>query len=38
MSTHGRTGLLHLLLGSITEWMIKHSRVPVMVIHPGSGV
>jgi nucleotide-binding universal stress UspA family protein len=37
MSTHGRTGLLHLLLGSITEWMIKHSRVPVMVIHPGPG-
>lgn len=36
MSTHGRSGVQRLLMGSITEWMIKHSPVPVMVIHPKS--
>jgi MFS family permease/nucleotide-binding universal stress UspA family protein len=34
MSTHGRTGLQKLLMGSITEWMIKNSPVPVLVIRP----
>ena len=34
MSTHGRSGLQKLLMGSVTEWMIKHSPVPVMVIRP----
>lgn len=36
MSTHGRSGVRRLLMGSITEWMVKHSPVPVMVIHPKS--
>jgi nucleotide-binding universal stress UspA family protein len=34
MSTHGRSGVQRLLMGSNTEWMIKNSPVPVMVIHP----
>jgi MFS family permease len=36
MSTHGRTGMQKLLMGSVTEWMIKHSPVPVLVIRPVS--
>ena len=36
MSTHGRSGVRRLLMGSITEWMVKHSPMPVMVIHPKS--
>jgi nucleotide-binding universal stress UspA family protein len=36
MSTHGRSGVRRLLMGSITEWMIKNSPIPVMVIHPKS--
>jgi len=34
MSTHGRSGVQRLLLGSITEWTIKHSPLPVMVFYP----
>lgn len=36
MSTHGRTGGKRLLLGSITDWAIKNSPLPVMVFHPKS--
>lgn len=32
MGTHGRTGLLHLLMGSVAEHTIRHSKIPVMVI------
>lgn len=32
MGTHGRTGLTHLLVGSVAEYIIKHAGVPVMVI------
>ncbi len=34
MSTHGRTGLRKMLMGSITEGIVKHSPVPVLVIRP----
>jgi len=34
MSTHGRSGLQKLLMGSVTERVIKNSPVPVMVIRP----
>lgn len=30
--THGRTGLLHLLMGSVTESLLKNSKIPVMVV------
>jgi len=32
MSTHGRTGLDHLLLGSVTEKVIAHAHCPVLAI------
>ena len=32
MGTHGRTGLLHLLVGSVAEHVIRHSNIPVMVV------
>lgn len=31
MSTHGRTGLAHLLLGSVAEKVMRHASCPVMV-------
>lgn len=40
MGTHGRTGLMHLLLGSIAEYVVRHSKIPVMVVpakHSSSG-
>ena len=32
MGTHGRTGLISLLMGSVAEYIIKHSKIPVMVV------
>lgn len=32
MSTHGRTGLDHVLLGSVTEKVIAHAPCPVLAI------
>jgi len=32
MGTHGRSGLSHLLMGSVTENVIRHTNVPVMVV------
>ena len=37
MSTHGRTGLQHFLLGSVTERVVRTAKVPVMTLrlpHP----
>lgn len=34
MSTHGRGGLARLLMGSVTDQVLRRSRVPVMLIHP----
>lgn len=35
-ATHGRTGLKHLLMGSVAEQMVRHARQPVLVVpsHP----
>lgn len=35
-ATHGRTGLKHLLLGSVAEHVVRHARQPVLVVpsHP----
>lgn len=30
--THGRTGIDHLISGSIAEYIIRHSTIPVLVI------
>lgn len=32
MGTHGRTGLARVLLGSVAEYVVRHSRVPVLTI------
>ncbi len=34
MSTHGRTGLSHLFMGSVTEKVVRIARCPVLSIHP----
>ncbi|HKR04900.1 MAG TPA: universal stress protein [Bacteroidia bacterium] len=32
VGTHSRTGLSHLILGSTSEYVVRHSKVPVMVV------
>jgi nucleotide-binding universal stress UspA family protein len=32
MSTHGRSGLAHLTLGSVAERTVRHSQVPVLTV------
>lgn len=32
MGTHGRSGLAHLLLGSVAEYVVRHSSVPVLTV------
>jgi len=32
VSTHGRTGLKHALLGSVTERVVRHAPCPVLVV------
>ena len=34
MSTHGRTGLAHILMGSVTEYVVRNARCPVFSVHP----
>jgi len=34
MATHGRTGLAHVLMGSVAERVVRTSVVPVMTIKP----
>jgi nucleotide-binding universal stress UspA family protein len=34
MSTAGRTGLSHLLIGSVTEKVVRHCTVPVVTLRP----
>ena len=33
LGTHGRTGLAHLLLGSVAEKIVRASPVPVITVH-----
>mgnify|MGYP002781171986 CR=1 FL=1 len=32
--THGRSGLAHLLLGSVAGAVVREAKVPVLVLHP----
>ncbi|MCA9771751.1 MAG: universal stress protein [Myxococcales bacterium] len=32
LATHGRTGLAHLLIGSVAEKVVRASKVPVLVV------
>lgn len=34
LSTHGRTGLAHLFLGSVAERVVRHAPCPVLVVPP----
>ena len=34
IATHGRTGLIHTLLGSVAEKVIRYAKCPVLVITP----
>jgi nucleotide-binding universal stress UspA family protein len=36
MGTHGRTGLRHLLLGSVAEEVTRHAPCPVFTLHIGA--
>ncbi|MEG8946327.1 universal stress protein [Rosettibacter firmus] len=38
IATHGRTGILHTLLGSVAEKVIRYAKCPVLVITPQSKV
>jgi len=32
MGTHGRSGLAHLLLGSVAEYVVRNSKAPVLTV------
>lgn len=34
MGTHGRTGLKHVLVGSVAEKTVRHAPCPVLVVRP----
>ncbi len=34
MATHGRSGIMHMLLGSTTEKVVRHSPCPITTIKP----
>jgi len=34
MSTHGRTGIAHILMGSVAEKVIRYSPIPVLAVKP----
>jgi nucleotide-binding universal stress UspA family protein len=36
MASHGRTGLRHLLFGSVAEQLLRTSPCPVLVVRPGN--
>jgi len=38
MSTHGRTGLKHMLIGSVAERVVRQAPCPVLVVRPESMV
>lgn len=38
ISTHGRTGLSHALLGSTTERVVRHAHCPVLTVRRHSGI
>jgi universal stress protein A len=34
MSTHGRTGVMHMLIGSVTERVVRRAPCPVLAVPP----
>ncbi len=37
MGTHGRTGLGHLLMGSVAEKVLRHCKTPTLVVRADAG-
>jgi nucleotide-binding universal stress UspA family protein len=37
MSTAGRTGLAHLVIGSVAEKVVRHSPIPVVTLRARRG-
>lgn len=37
LSTHGRTGLAHLLIGSVAERVVRHAPCPVLTVRTPEG-
>jgi nucleotide-binding universal stress UspA family protein len=37
MCTLGRTGLAHLVIGSVAEKVVRHAPIPVLTFGPGAG-
>lgn len=37
MGTHGRTGLAHIFFGSVAEYVVRHSQVPVLTVRGEAG-
>jgi nucleotide-binding universal stress UspA family protein len=37
MTTHGRSGVMRWLLGSVADRVVQHSKVPVMLVRAGDG-
>ena len=38
ISTHGRSGITHLIIGSVAEKIIRHAPCPVFVVRRGAAV
>jgi nucleotide-binding universal stress UspA family protein len=36
MATHGRTGLRHIVMGSVAERVVRFSSIPVLTVKPAS--
>jgi nucleotide-binding universal stress UspA family protein len=34
IATHGRTGLRHMVMGSVAERIVRHSSIPVLTVKP----
>jgi nucleotide-binding universal stress UspA family protein len=34
IATHGRTGLKHIVMGSVAERTVRHSSIPVLTVKP----
>jgi nucleotide-binding universal stress UspA family protein len=34
MATHGRGGIERLRLGSVTDYMVRHLNIPILIVHP----
>ncbi len=38
LTTHGRSGLEHWMVGSVTERVLNHTKMPLFVVHPAKNV